>query len=127
MREPADSQGSIGPLFATAIALEEASEDSLAPKGIYPNVDCYSGILYRETAIPPASLPRCLPSQVRQLRPVGWCTGESRFLKTVCSVRHRCIRDMNRANMSRLRSGNNRYRGFPFFRVEFIRPLPSAE
>ena len=39
MRELTDSQGSIGPLFETAIALEEACEDSLAPNGIYPNVD----------------------------------------------------------------------------------------
>ena len=53
MREPADSQGSISPMFETAIALEEAREGSLAPKGIYPNVDCHSGILYRETGIPP--------------------------------------------------------------------------
>ena len=53
MRELADSQGTISPLFETALALEEACEDSLAPKGIYPNVDFYSGILYREIGIPP--------------------------------------------------------------------------
>jgi len=53
MRELAESQGSISPLFETALALEEACEDSLAPKGIYPNVDFYSGILYREIGIPP--------------------------------------------------------------------------
>jgi citrate synthase len=53
MRELADSRGTISPLFETALALEEACEDSLAPKGIYPNVDFYSGILYREIGIPP--------------------------------------------------------------------------
>ena len=53
MRELADSQGTISPLFETALALEEACEESLAPKGIYPNVDFYSGILYREIGIPP--------------------------------------------------------------------------
>jgi citrate synthase len=53
MRELADSQGTISPLFETALALEDACEESLAPKGIYPNVDFYSGILYREIGIPP--------------------------------------------------------------------------
>jgi len=53
MRELADSQGSVSPLFETALALEEACETSLAPRGIYPNVDFYSGILYREIGIPP--------------------------------------------------------------------------
>jgi citrate synthase len=53
MNELAESQGNISPLFETALALEEACEGSLAPKGIYPNVDYYSGILYREIGIPP--------------------------------------------------------------------------
>jgi citrate synthase len=53
MRELADSQGTISPLFETALALEEACEDMLAPKGVYANVDFYSGILYREVGIPP--------------------------------------------------------------------------
>lgn len=52
MRELADSQGTISPLFETALALEEACEETLAPKGVYPNVDYYSGILYREIGIP---------------------------------------------------------------------------
>ncbi|MEN8206604.1 MAG: citrate synthase [Pseudomonadota bacterium] len=52
MRELADSQGSVSPLFETALALEESCETSLAPRGIYPNVDFYSGILYREIGIP---------------------------------------------------------------------------
>jgi citrate synthase len=53
MRELAESQGTVSHLFETALALEEACEDKLAPKGVYPNVDFYSGILYREIGIPP--------------------------------------------------------------------------
>jgi citrate synthase len=45
--------GNMGPLFETALALEEACEEKLAPKGVYPNVDYYSGILYQEMGIPP--------------------------------------------------------------------------
>ncbi len=45
--------GNMGPLFETALALEEACEEKLAPKGVYANVDFYSGILYLEMGIPP--------------------------------------------------------------------------
>lgn len=44
--------GNMGPMFETALALEEACEERLAPKGVYANVDFYSGILYREMGIP---------------------------------------------------------------------------
>lgn len=44
--------GQISPLFETALALEEAAEEKLGPKGVYPNVDFYSGILYSEMGIP---------------------------------------------------------------------------
>jgi citrate synthase len=53
MLELAESRGSNSPLFETALALEQACEAILAPKGVYPNVDFYSGILYREIGIPP--------------------------------------------------------------------------
>jgi citrate synthase len=54
MRELMDRrEGSVGPLFETAIALESVCEERLAPKGVYANVDFYSGILYREMGIPP--------------------------------------------------------------------------
>jgi citrate synthase len=43
----------MGPLFETALALEQACDEKLAPKGVYANVDFYSGILYREKGIPP--------------------------------------------------------------------------
>ena len=39
-------------MFETAMALEEACEERLAPKGVYANVDFYSGILYKEMGIP---------------------------------------------------------------------------
>ncbi len=35
-----------------ALALEEAAAERLGPKGVYPNVDYYSGILYDEMGIP---------------------------------------------------------------------------
>lgn len=38
-------------LYETAIALEEAAAVRLGPKGVYPNVDYYSGILYTEMGI----------------------------------------------------------------------------
>lgn len=44
--------GNVSPLFETALALEEAAEAKLAVKGVYPNVDFYSGILYAEMGIP---------------------------------------------------------------------------
>ena len=52
MNELARSRGVVSPLFETALALEEACEEKLAPKGVYPNIDYYSGILYRELGIP---------------------------------------------------------------------------
>jgi len=44
--------GKVSPLFEIAIALEEAAAERLGPKGVYPNVDFYSGILYDEMGIP---------------------------------------------------------------------------
>ncbi len=42
----------ISPLFETAMALEVAVEERLAEKGVYANVDFYSGILYAEMGFP---------------------------------------------------------------------------
>ena len=53
LMELAESRGNLSPMFETALALEEACEATLAPRGIYPNVDFYSGILYLEMGIPP--------------------------------------------------------------------------
>ncbi len=44
--------GKVSPLFEVALALEEAAAERLGPKGVYPNVDFYSGILYDEMGIP---------------------------------------------------------------------------
>ena len=38
--------------YDIAVALEKAVEDRLAHKGIYPNVDFYSGLVYRKLGIP---------------------------------------------------------------------------
>lgn len=43
----------VGPLFAIAQAVEKAATDRLGAKGIYPNVDFYSGVLYAEMGIAP--------------------------------------------------------------------------
>jgi citrate synthase len=42
----------INPLFEIARAVEKVCEDRLAHKGVYANVDFYSGILYHEMGIP---------------------------------------------------------------------------
>jgi citrate synthase len=52
MMEWVEKKGSISPMFETAIAVEKVCEERLAHKGVYPNVDFYSGILYREMGIP---------------------------------------------------------------------------
>jgi len=40
------------PLYDTALAVEKAVGDRLAAKGVYPNVDFYSGIVYDRLGIP---------------------------------------------------------------------------
>ncbi len=44
--------GDLNPMFETAKAVEKICEDRLARKGVYANVDFYSGILYQEMGIP---------------------------------------------------------------------------
>jgi len=44
--------GDVNPLMETALEVERVVEDRLAHKGVYPNVDFYSGILYQEMGIP---------------------------------------------------------------------------
>jgi len=68
MKELAETRGEISPMFETALALEEACEESLAPKGVYPNVDFYSGILYQEMGIPPDQF----TSMFAIARTAGW-------------------------------------------------------
>lgn len=52
LREYGQKKGSVSPLFATALKVEEICEARLGAKGVYPNVDFYSGILYLEMGIP---------------------------------------------------------------------------
>ena len=47
-----ERKGDHNPMLETAIAVEKAAEDRLAHKGVYANVDFYSGILYSEMGIP---------------------------------------------------------------------------
>jgi len=47
-----EQSGKVSEMFETAMALEAACEDKLAKKGVYANVDFYSGILYKEIGIP---------------------------------------------------------------------------
>jgi citrate synthase len=44
--------GDVNPMFEVAKAVERISEERLGPKGVYANVDFYSGILYTEMGIP---------------------------------------------------------------------------
>ena len=39
-------------LYDVAVAIEREAETRLGPKGIYPNVDFYSGLVYRKLGIP---------------------------------------------------------------------------
>lgn len=50
-----DKGGKLSKLFETALVVEEVCKELLAHKGVYPNVDFYSGILYREMGFDPAS------------------------------------------------------------------------
>ncbi len=43
---------SVNPMFEVAKVVEDICEDRLAKKGVYANVDFYSGILYTEMGIP---------------------------------------------------------------------------
>ncbi|OOZ40255.1 citrate synthase [Solemya pervernicosa gill symbiont] len=44
--------GDANPMLEIATRVEQVVEDRLAEKGVYPNVDFYSGILYQEMGIP---------------------------------------------------------------------------
>ena len=47
-----EREGGVTDIFEKAIELEKACEEKLSHKGVYPNVDFYSGILYKEMDIP---------------------------------------------------------------------------
>ncbi len=44
--------GDVNPMFEVAQAVEKICEERLGPKGVYANVDFYSGILYTEMGVP---------------------------------------------------------------------------
>lgn len=44
--------GEMTPMFETAQAVERVCEERLAKKGVYANVDFYSGVLYSEMGVP---------------------------------------------------------------------------
>lgn len=60
--------GDVGPLFEIALATEQAGTERLAEKGVYPNVDFYSGVLYKEMGISPDQF----PSLFAMARCAGW-------------------------------------------------------
>ena len=47
-----EQSGKVSDMFEKAMELEKACEEKLAKKGVYANVDFYSGILYKEIGIP---------------------------------------------------------------------------
>ncbi len=60
--------GQVGPLFSIAKAVEKAATERLGAKGIYPNVDFYSGVLYAEMGIATDHF----PSLFAMSRVAGW-------------------------------------------------------
>ena len=64
----ADYKSKVGPLFAIAKAVEKAATERLGAKGIYPNVDFYSGVLYSEMGIATDQF----PSLFAMSRVAGW-------------------------------------------------------
>ncbi len=52
LRQYGEDKGTVSPLFGAALKVEEICEARLGAKGVYPNVDFYSGILYQEMQIP---------------------------------------------------------------------------
>lgn len=52
MEDWVKTKGQLSKMFETALELEKACEERLASKGVFPNVDFYSGILYTEMGIP---------------------------------------------------------------------------
>lgn len=61
--------GRLGALFDTAMELETRCDKILGPKGVYPNVDFYSGILYCEMGIPTDQFTPIFAIS----RSAGWC------------------------------------------------------
>jgi len=52
MEDWVKTRGKLSKMFETALEVERVCEERLAAKGVFPNVDFYSGILYTEMGIP---------------------------------------------------------------------------
>lgn len=52
MEDWVKTRGHLSKMFETALEVERVCEERLASKGVFPNVDFYSGILYTEMGIP---------------------------------------------------------------------------
>ncbi len=52
MEDWVKTKGHLSKMFETALEVERVCEEELAAKGVFPNVDFYSGILYTEMGIP---------------------------------------------------------------------------
>ena len=52
MEDWVKTRGKLSKMFETALEVERICEERLASKGVFPNVDFYSGILYTEMGIP---------------------------------------------------------------------------
>jgi len=52
MEDWVKTKGQLSKMFETALEVERVCEERLASKGVFPNVDFYSGILYTEMGIP---------------------------------------------------------------------------
>ena len=75
-------------LYDVARAIEREAESRLGPKGIYPNVDFYSGLVYRKLGIPGICSPRCSPLRAWL---AGWPTGGNSWVPTSIFDLHRFI------------------------------------
>ena len=71
-----EREGGVTDIFEKAIELEKACEEKLAHKGVYPNVDFYSGILYKRWVYQQIYLHQFLQCHEYQ---VGLLIGLSRF------------------------------------------------
>ena len=70
LKKLADRQdGELSQMLDTALELEQLCNERLGPKGVYPNVDFYSGILYTQMGIPTDQFTPIFAIS----RTTGWC------------------------------------------------------
>ena len=102
-------------LYDVARAIEAEAESRLGPKGIYPNVDFYSGLVYRKLGIP-----RDLFTPVFAIaRVAGWLAHWREQLGAGFSGLHRSTPDPSHALGCPLRSASR-------LRPPKLHPLPST-